>query len=179
MPALVTALDVDLYCGIIAQSGLNQAQREAKVLQYKAQSTGQTKLDQSLRLPSKISKRGNFNNQRSNDPQRNLTQEELEQLIMPNWLHVQMPTQFNFTGAGLLNNAWQGFMHTFARHYDQWIDYLGADFQDILDEIPAEVWTLINNVRNAQNRQQTITATNALTAYLRDSNNPNYMGKKN
>lgn len=105
-------------------------------------------------------------------------QNNLDQIIFPIWFHVQMPDNFPYTAAGLMNNPIIGFMHTLLRHSNQWITKI-PELREVIAKVNPTIKEIINRIENSSTRSESIGAINQLNHALKNLSQDNFIGKYN
>lgn len=172
-------LQADCYAGEI-EVALSPEKRKEKKSNYVQQKARTETLGQEYPNTTTITDKDweelKDNLGRDNDPRKNLTKKMLELLARSMWQHVQMPQEFGYTGAILTNDAFQGLMHTFIRHWDQWLKYIPS-LSHLMEKLPEHIRQLLQKVRDANNKKDSGNAINKLNESINNLQNETYVGK--
>lgn len=161
-------LDMDTYSDVVMDQ-LSQNDRNNVINKFEAQKAESAKVTDKYRSFI-VNKTVQDQLKKDNNPENwKKLSKEMEQLLLPYWLHVQFPSIFRYTGAGQLNNLYQGFMHTFVRHWDQWQDYIPELRSLIINEL-LEIKDLLDEILNARNKDESGNAINKLNRKLASLN---------
>jgi hypothetical protein len=159
-----TGIQADIYVDTEVVQALTPQQRSARVNSYQNQQPGTRPL---LCSNVRYMTDADYNRMiqdRGDAPQPNISRQETELIASTHLLHLRMPPQFGYTGAGHLNNAYYGLLHTFVRHSDQWLGYI-PELQQIMNRL-SPIRTQLDNVRLAANAAASTAAINALNVAI-------------
>ena len=76
-----------------------------------------------------------------------------------------MPSEFDYTCSGTLNDSYQGFHHTFLRHWDQWLRHI-PQLRTSMSQLDDEIRTLLSRINKSDDPESRAEATKLLEAQL-------------
>ena len=83
---------------------------------------------------------------------------------------------FEKKGAIMVNNLFQGLLHSFVRHGNQWESFI-ANFDTMTAEVLRAIGEHLNRIKMAKNSEQSRAALIALLEYLKTLDNETFVGK--
>ncbi|KAG4068124.1 hypothetical protein HA402_001549 [Bradysia odoriphaga] len=157
--------DCDLYADEPLTCNLSPARKDEILRHYKDQ-IPQEKQITNQHPNSRLSTQAELNRLgQDRQPPQNTTSESIAELQLQLWLPLQMPQQFRYTSAGLLNDTQHGFLHTFARHWDQWSQFI-PEISSLMRAELSILQPVLRRIQSARNPQAARDANQELTRLL-------------
>ncbi|XP_037042740.1 uncharacterized protein LOC119079050 [Bradysia coprophila] len=142
--------DCDLYADEPLTCNLSPARKDEILRNYKDQIPQQnpiTTQHPNSRLPTQTE----LNRiKQDRQPPQNTASDSIAELQLQRWLPLQMPQQFRNTSAGLLNDTQHGFLHTFARHWDQWSQFI-PEINSLMQRELSILQPVLRRIQSARN----------------------------
>lgn len=171
-------IDSDKYSAIPEDKGLTEDQRKQKVAEHVNQSPSNEKVAQRKKVTFSNQKEiERMESDQDRDPKKSVEKqiEELREMLL---FHLELPQELKYTSSIVLNHLGEGLLHTFVRHWNQWVRHI-PELQAIIDQHLEKIKESLERIRNAETPAESRTEILILREMLdREIRDPDFFGNR-